>query len=87
MLLLKIAPCGRIAATLVLSRTGHKYLLMVDLNCRKIIAVHHFYQSVLINDMSFAPVRDKVVTVCGVNYMAEWRYQSKTLTERLYQLG
>ena len=79
-LLLKLAPSGRSAAAVALARSGHKYLLLVDLEARQVRAVHHFYQPTLINDLSFAPGRDNVVTLCGVNYMAEWRHQNKTLT-------
>ena len=77
--LLKISPTERAATAIVMTRSGQKYLLFVDLNSKKVKAVHHFYKPILINDMSFLPSRDSYITLCGVNYMAEWRYQNQTL--------
>jgi len=78
-LILKISPSSKVALALVLARSGHKYLLYIDLTYKIVTAVHHFYAPLEINDMSFATNCDNLATLCGVNYMSEWKYQGKML--------
>ena len=51
------------------------------------MAIHHFDKNTQVNDLCFAFDKEYTFIACGVNYIADWTYQNKSLIEKKYTNG
>ena len=51
------------------------------------MAIHHFDKNIQVNDLCFAFDKQYTFIACGVNYIADWTYQNKSLIEKKYTSG